>query len=56
MFFQLNGSDYVGEKPDDNFGYSTGYAIKRNNHYIGEVGYSSKYNFIFKDNTLTFLT
>ena len=56
MFFQLTGSSYVGEKLEGNFIYGTGYAIKRDNHYIGEVGYGIKHSFIFKDNTLTFLT
>lgn len=56
VFFNLVGPTYTGSKPegaDGTFAYGAGYAIKRYETYVGEVGYSQKWNFVFdSDKTL----
>ena len=49
VFFSLIGSEYSGSKPtgDNLFIYGTGYAVARNDSYIGEAGYAKNYRFIY---------
>ena len=49
VFFSLIGLEYSCSKPtDDNlFVYGTGYAVLRNDSYIGAVGYIKNHRFIY---------
>ena len=56
IFFALAGSAYTGgdfEALNSNTPYGVGYAIKREHSYLGQLGYSVKYSFVYNLQTKT---